>query len=183
MLGRFACRQNNQRRSYTVHDGMDCHAQRHWEEAVSDNGGFQPTVGMISWRIHFQSSPELVYAALATDEGRARYWAESASEDQGAIHYVFLNGIESVGRVLLAEPPRRYGVTYFGNRVFFEITPDDSGGADMSVQCMDVAPQDKAELAAGWVSWLLAMKAAVDFHVDLRNHDPSRTWMHGYADN
>jgi hypothetical protein len=42
---------------------------------------------------------------------------------------------------------------------------------------------ERSELAAGWVSWLLAMKAAVDFSVDLRNHDPDRTWQYGYADN
>jgi hypothetical protein len=29
----------------------------------------------------------------------------------------------------------------------------------------------------------MAMKAAVDFGVDLRNHDESRAWNSGYADN
>jgi hypothetical protein len=29
----------------------------------------------------------------------------------------------------------------------------------------------------------MAMKAAVDHGVDLRNHDPSRSWVTGYADN
>lgn len=38
-------------------------------------------------------------------------------------------------------------------------------------------------MIAGWVSVLLALKAAVDFSVDLRNHDPGRTWDQGYADN
>jgi len=36
---------------------------------------------------------------------------------------------------------------------------------------------------AGWVSVLMALKAAVDHGVDLRNHDPQRTWDQGYADN
>lgn len=36
---------------------------------------------------------------------------------------------------------------------------------------------------AGWVSVLMAMKAAVDHGVDLRTHDESRTWGDGYADN
>jgi hypothetical protein len=35
---------------------------------------------------------------------------------------------------------------------------------------------------AGWVSVLLALKAAADFRVDLRSHDPQRTWSQGYAD-
>jgi hypothetical protein len=38
-------------------------------------------------------------------------------------------------------------------------------------------------VAAGWVSVLLALKAAVDFGVDLRNHDPERTWSTGFVDN
>ncbi len=29
----------------------------------------------------------------------------------------------------------------------------------------------------------MAMKAAVDYDVDLRNHDPSQAWGTGYADN
>jgi hypothetical protein len=33
------------------------------------------------------------------------------------------------------------------------------------------------------VSVLLALKAAVDFSVDLRNHDAGRTWCSGYVDN
>ena len=38
-------------------------------------------------------------------------------------------------------------------------------------------------MTAGWVSVLMAMKAALDYGVDLRNHDIERTWMKGYADN
>jgi hypothetical protein len=29
----------------------------------------------------------------------------------------------------------------------------------------------------------MAMQAAVDYNVDLRNHDSSRAWRKGYADN
>jgi len=39
------------------------------------------------------------------------------------------------------------------------------------------------EPCAGRVSVLLALKAAVDHGVDLRNHDRERTWVQGYADN
>jgi hypothetical protein len=41
----------------------------------------------------------------------------------------------------------------------------------------------KGEVRAGWVSVLLALKAAADFGVDLRNHDAARTWAQGYCDN
>ena len=39
------------------------------------------------------------------------------------------------------------------------------------------------ETIAGWGSVLMALKAAVDHAVDLRNHDPERTWDQGYFDN
>jgi hypothetical protein len=42
---------------------------------------------------------------------------------------------------------------------------------------------DDAETQAGWVSVLLALKGAVDYGVDLRNHDNSRTWRKGFVDN
>jgi hypothetical protein len=35
---------------------------------------------------------------------------------------------------------------------------------------------------AGWVTVLLTLKAAADFGVDLRSHDPARTWGQGYVD-
>ncbi len=40
---------------------------------------------------------------------------------------------------------------------------------------MGVPEEDRTEVIAGWVSVLMALKAAVDFSVDLRNHDPVRT--------
>ena len=46
-----------------------------------------------------------------------------------------------------------------------------------------VPQAERVEVMAGWVSVLLALKAAVDFGVDLRNHDPQRTWEQGYAEN
>ena len=46
-----------------------------------------------------------------------------------------------------------------------------------------VPEADRVDVTAGWVSVLLALKAAVDFGVDLRNHDPQRSWEHGYAEN
>lgn len=47
----------------------------------------------------------------------------------------------------------------------------------------NVPDETRAEFTAGWVSLLLTMKAAIDHGVDLRNHDPERTWVQGYADN
>jgi hypothetical protein len=36
--------------------------------------------------------------------------------------------------------------------------------------------------AAGWGSGLMALKGVMDYGVDLRNHEPMRTWDQGYVD-
>ena len=80
-------------------------------------------------------------------------------------------------------PEENYKVTYFDWTVVFDLESDAMDGTDMQVTCVGVKEEDKRQIAAGWVSWLMAMKAAVDFGVDLRNHDAERTWFDGYADN
>lgn len=41
----------------------------------------------IRWRLHLKSPPEMVYWMLATDEGRACFWAEAAQERDGMIDW------------------------------------------------------------------------------------------------
>lgn len=92
----------------------------------------------------------------------------------------FQGGVVWRARVLEAERPRRFVVTYFGETtVAFDLESDGSGGCELTLA--DTA--DDPETRAGWVSVLLALKAAVDFGIDLRNHDVDRTWSSGYADN
>jgi hypothetical protein len=75
-------------------------------------------------------------------------------------------------------------VEYFGGSVAtVEVTDDGAGGTDLTLTDRGVPHQDRAEVIAGWVSVLMALKGAVDFGVDLRNHDPQRTWDQGYAEN
>ena len=144
---------------------------------------FQGVPDTVAWKLHFASSPATVYAALTTDGGRKAYWSESAEETDGKIHFVFLNDVQCVGDVLERSPNSRFRVTYFGFNVTFDLETDGSGGTDMQVTCTGVSDNEKRQMTAGWVSWLLTMKAAVDFGVDLRNHDPNRTWFDGFADN
>lgn len=132
----------------------------------------------LRWRLHLASSPEAVYDLLATDEGRARFWAESAVERDGAIEFAFPYGMRSQAAVLAAEPPRRFTIDYFGSESTFELEPDGAGGTELTL-----SGEGDSEVLAGWVSVLLALKAAADFGVDLRNHDPARTWWQGYCDN
>lgn len=141
-------------------------------------------IGLIRWRLHLASPPERVYALLATDAGRARFWAESAAERDGAIDFVFPNGMTWRGAVLEQDPPRRYSVRYFaGSVTAFDLAPDGAGGTDLTLTDRDVPPIDRAETTAGWVSVLLALKAAADHDIDLRSHDLTRTWDQGYCDN
>ena len=138
----------------------------------------------VRWRVHLGSPPEAVYELLATDDGRSQFWAESARERDGAIDFEFANGERWRGRILEADPPRRFGIEYFGgSRAVFELAPDGERGTDLTLVETEVPEKWEAENRAGWVSVLLTLKATADFGVDLRNHDPARTWSQGYCDN
>jgi uncharacterized protein YndB with AHSA1/START domain len=138
----------------------------------------------IRWRLHLAAPREQVYALLATDAGRARFWAEAAVEAEGQVGFVFPNGVNWRGRVLAAEAPARFSVVYYGgSTTTFALADDGQGGTELALTDEGVPEADYAEVLAGWVSVLLALKAAADFGVDLRNHDPARTWDQGYAEN
>jgi len=145
---------------------------------------FQSDPNIIRWRLHLKSPPDAVYQLLATDEGRAKAWAESAVEVDGAIDFIFPNGQRWRGKIIERSQPTRFAVEYFGGSITtFELADDGAGGADLTLTDAGVPAADRTEVIAGWVSVLLALKAAVDFGVDLRNHDPGRTWDEGFAEN
>lgn len=146
--------------------------------------GFQDDQHVIRWHIHLASPPDEVHRMLATDEGRARFWAESAIATEGGILFRFPDASGWQGNVVANQPADRFSVRYFGDSTTtFELVDDGAGGTDLTLTDVGVPAADRAEVVAGWVSVLLALKAAVDFGVDLRNHDPQRTWAQGYADN
>ncbi len=136
----------------------------------------------VRWRLRLASPPERVWQLLATDDGRARFWAEEAREHDGAIDFRFPNDQRWSGQVVAREEPGGFAVDYFGTPAAFELEPDGAGGTDLTLT-QEVADEWHAEVNAGWVSVLLALKAACDFDVDLRNHDASRSWSQGYCDN
>jgi uncharacterized protein YndB with AHSA1/START domain len=138
----------------------------------------------IRWRLHLESPPSAVYQMLSTDQGRARFWAESAVETDGVILFVFPNGQQWHSKIIEQDIPHRFVIRYFGNtETTFELSNDGQGGTVLVLTDVGVPPKHHAEVLAGWVSVLLALKAAVDFGVDLRNHHPRRTWDHGYVEN
>ncbi|HEX6258551.1 MAG TPA: SRPBCC domain-containing protein [Candidatus Saccharimonadales bacterium] len=144
---------------------------------------FQPNSDTIAWNMHFRSSPTKVFDALTTDEGRAKYWAESTEENDGHVTFHIYNYPSFTGKILTKESPHLFELEYFGTRVRFELRSDGHKGTILRLYAKvnDHALRD--EMTAGWVSVLMAMKAAVDFDVDLRNHDPDMAWAQGFADN
>ncbi|MCM3871249.1 MAG: SRPBCC domain-containing protein [Pyrinomonadaceae bacterium] len=129
------------------------------------------------------SPTSAVYQMLATNEGRAKFWAESAVEVDGKIHFIFPNGQSWLGRLIEHVPPQRLGVQYLGGSVAtFRLEDDGHGGTDLTLTDEGFS-EEEAEVLSGWVSVLLALKAAVDHGVDLRNHDEGRTWDEGFVDN
>jgi uncharacterized protein YndB with AHSA1/START domain len=137
----------------------------------------------IRWRVHLAAPPERVHQALATAEGRARFWAASAPERDDVILFRFASGQVLESRILQREAPRRFVVTYFGgSRVEFDLAADGAGGTDLTLTETGGLEAELLENLPGWVSVLLGLKAAVDFGVDLRNRDPSRQWEQGYVD-
>lgn len=75
---------------------------------------FQPDADVICWRIFFRSAPEHVYQTLATPEGRSAFWAESAVEEDGIIHFSLPGGLATRGHILETESCRSFVVEYFG---------------------------------------------------------------------
>lgn len=138
----------------------------------------------IRWRLHLESPPAEVFGLLTTDEGRARFWAESASEENGTIVFRFPGGISWHSKIIDQISPRLFRLNYYGGSVTaFELDDDGAGGTDLLLTDTGVSAGDRDDVLPGWVSVLMALKAAADFGVDLRNHDPERTWVQGFVDN
>jgi len=139
--------------------------------------------GTIRWLVHLRSDPQTVYELLTTDEGRSRFWAQRAEEDDGFVRFEFADGQSLTSEILERDPPWRFALSYFGgSRVTFELVSDGVGGTDLVLQEANAPESERLANLAGWVSVLLTLKALADFGVDLRNHDPARSWEQGYVD-
>lgn len=144
---------------------------------------FQPQVGKISWKVHFSSTIEKVYKALSTDAGRKTFWAEETVESAGKVVFTIFNYSPYTATIIEQVEPVLFRIEYFGTDVTFNLLSTEDGGTDLLLTAIVPNEQLKAEMTAGWVSVLMAMKAAVDFGVDLRNHHPERVWDKGFLDN
>lgn len=144
---------------------------------------FQTEKGIINWNMHFSSSPEKVYNALTTDKGRSLFWAESTKEHDGFIEFNIYGYEPFKANIYKKEPYSFFSLEYVGTLVEFTITSDGKGGTDLHMRAEVPDEALRFEMIPGWISVLMAMKASVDFGVDLRNHDKDRCWNTGFADN
>lgn len=138
--------------------------------------------GPIRWRMHLPVPPDRIYAALDSDEGRAAFWAESAVERENLIDFRFVNGNTCQARVLRRQRPAVWAIEYFGGEARFDLTNDGRGGTDLLLTHVGIGSDDWNEVHAGWLNVLFPLKAWLVHGVDIRNHDPTRTWDQGYAD-
>ncbi len=137
----------------------------------------------IKWKLHLKSSRQKVFEFLSTSEGRKKFWAETAEEKDGFIHFCFINGQEYKSKIITSEPYSLYEIDYFGWILKFELIDDGSGGTDLTMTNFEVSDDEYSDVYAGWLSVLFALKGAVDFNIDLRNHDKNRTWDDLFVDN
>lgn len=138
--------------------------------------------GPIRWRMHIPVEPDRVYRAINESAGRASFWAESAPEEDGTVVFTFVDGSTHRAEIVERVPPRVWALDYMGGVARFELAPDGRGGTDLFLTHHDVEMEEWNEVHAGWLNVLFPLKAWLVHGVDLRNHDPARTWMQGYAD-
>lgn len=132
--------------------------------------------------MHIQAPPEQVFDLLDSDQGRACFWAESAVMVDDVIEFRLSKRYVHRSRVRVRDRQRVFAIEYLGGPVRFELTPDGAGGTDLLLIHEGVAPDEWIETHAGWLNVLFPLKAWAAQGVELRNHDPGRTWDHGYAD-
>lgn len=137
---------------------------------------------IIRWRLHAASPPEKLFELLTTDGGRESFWADRSTSTADDFTLIFPGGTEERCPIIEAVHPSRFVFEYFGSVVEVELASDGSGGTDLLLTNSGVSQEEHAEVHAGWVSVLLPLKAVADFGVDLRNHDPARTWRQLYVD-
>ncbi|WP_298760440.1 SRPBCC domain-containing protein [uncultured Psychroserpens sp.] len=137
----------------------------------------------IKWKLNLKSTPNKVFQFITTDEGRKLFWAENTIEEEGQIHFEFINGVKEVAKIMEFVPNKKMSLRYFESNVTFFLEKNKSQGTDLTLLNTKVNEEEYIEIYAGWISVLFALKGAIDFGVDLRNHNPNKTWNQLYIEN
>ncbi|HEX9412846.1 MAG TPA: SRPBCC domain-containing protein [Ktedonobacterales bacterium] len=138
--------------------------------------------------VKLAASRDRVWQAITTPSGITSWWAERAEiqpMDGGLLRLLFPNRRTLDSKVVQCRPSQMMSFVYFGGtRAQFEVHTATPGGTSLTVTDRGFSSQeDYAETLAHWTSVLLALKAYIDFGVDLRNHTPVFNWEQGYVDN
>ena len=151
----------------------DCGPER------SDGAGTegQPIV----WRLHLRASRETVYHSWLSVAEHPSFWCERSRSEGKGFELTFINGHVEHVRILRREPSKAIGFTYFGSHVTLEFEEHERG-TDLCMTNDNVPRQEWEDVNSGWLNVLLPFKAWVDFGIDLRNHDVTRTLYHRFAD-
>jgi uncharacterized protein YndB with AHSA1/START domain len=138
----------------------------------------------VAWKVHLASPPAAVFELLTTDAGRERFWAETSRAEEDAFMLTFSGGEQLRCAIVAQSAPRCFAFRYFAETlVEITLTPDGNGGTDLALTEIGFADEaHRTENYAGWIQVLLCLKAAADHGVDLRNHDPTRTWASGFCE-
>jgi hypothetical protein len=136
----------------------------------------------IVWRLSLSSPPERVFQLLDTDEGRIRFWAHRSQAAADGFDLEFPGGLHRRVEVAERRPPTRLVIRYFGSVAELDLALREDGGCLFQVTCRCDDPAAWLEFYPGWVSWLLVLKAAADFDIDLRNGSPERAWNQRFVD-
>ena len=136
----------------------------------------------IIWRLSLASPPERVFELLDTDEGSERFWAVQSRRVRDGFDLEFPGGLKGRVEVMERRVPTRLAIRYFGSDAVLDLAEREDGGCLFQVTCRCEDPDEWLEFYPGWVSWLLVLKAAADFDIDLRNGSPDRTWEQRYVD-
>ena len=136
----------------------------------------------IVWRLRLAAAPERVFAAWLSPADHERFWCErSEALPDGSFRQHFIDGTVAQCAVEDATAAVHIRFRYFESHVDIHLQ-QRGHGTDLTLVAVGVAPREWNDVHAGWLNVLLPFKAWVDFGIDLRNHDPERTWAQRYVD-
>lgn len=135
----------------------------------------------IVWRLRLAAAPERVFAAWLDPAAHQRFWCEQSQRTESGFRQQFIDGTLGECTILAQENPSHLALRYFGSRVDLRLAGRE-GGTDLTLTASEVPPHEWQDMHAGWLNVLLPLKAWLDHGIDLRNHDPLRTWRERYVD-
>jgi hypothetical protein len=135
----------------------------------------------IMWRLRLASSPERAFDAWLSPADHVRFWCEQSDYVPLGFRFRFIDGTIEYCTVQRAVRPSHIAYRYFGSLVYVDFERCETG-TDLRLNVVGVPSSDWLDVYAGWLNVLLPFKAWVDHGVDLRNHDPLRTWAQRYVD-